>query len=82
MLYNLTHAVAVNVQIELSGIHGLRKVYSAEPQGVRKLDFYSETKVFLSSVCVVYCKAASRFHTKTRIRFVLIRTYRKVTTFL
>ena len=43
----------LKLQIELSGIHRSRKVYSAEPQGVRKSDFYSETKVFLSSVCVV-----------------------------
>ena len=76
MLYNLRHALAVNVETVLgqwrsatfvsvlysfwpcspiktsdrvSGMHRSTKVYSAEPQRVRKSDLYSETKVFLSS---------------------------------
>ena len=46
-------ALLLKLQIELSGIHRSQEVPLTELQGIRKSDFYSETKVFLSSVCVV-----------------------------
>ena len=46
--------LSLNLQVKLNGIHRSQKIYSTEPQGARKSDFYSERKVFLSGVCVVY----------------------------
>ena len=41
----------------VSGIHRSRMFYSAEPQGVRKSDFYSSNKVYL--MIITYKKIAT-----------------------
>ena len=60
----------------------LGSYYSAESQGVRKSDFYSETKVCRVFVLLYYCKATDRgFHTKPRIWFILFKND-KIATFI
>ena len=73
--------LSLKFQIELSGIHRLPKVNSAEPQGVRKSNFYSES-LSVECLCCYICDAACRgFHTKRRIWFILIKTY-QIATFI
>ena len=71
--------LSLKLQIELSGIHRSRKVYSAEPQGVRKLDFYSES-LSVECLCCYICNATGRgFQKKPRICFILIKRYKIAT---
>ena len=74
----------LKLQIELSVKHRSRKVYSAKPQGVRKSDFYSERSISVECLyCYISdCKVTGRFHTKTWIRFISIRTYKKISDFI
>ena len=76
--------LSLKLQIELSGIHRSQEVPLTELQGIRKSDFYSETSLSVECLCcyIIVHKVTGQFHTKTQIRFILIRMYKNIATFI